>query len=59
MGVGVGAIVDDAVHVEVEAVELGDVGFGDELGDGGVALREPAEELRDAYAYSLEIGRRE
>ena len=40
---GVGAAVDDAVHVEVEVVEFGEEGFvGDHLVDLGVALGEPS-----------------
>jgi hypothetical protein len=31
----------------VEAVELGDSILGNELRDGGIALREPSEELGD------------
>ena len=41
------AIVDDTVHVQVEAIELGDAVFGDELRDSWIALREPAKEFRD------------
>lgn len=47
IGVVVSAVVDDAIHVQVEAVELGDAVLGDELRDRGIALREPAEELRN------------
>jgi hypothetical protein len=49
IGVVVSAVVDDAIHVQVEAVELGDAVLGDELRDRGIALREPAEEFRDTY----------
>jgi hypothetical protein len=34
----VGAIVDNAVHVEVEVVELGNAILGDDLRDGRIAL---------------------
>ena len=49
----VGAVVDDAVHVQVEAVELGDAVLGDELGDRGIALREPSEELGNTCVLSV------
>lgn len=35
------AFVDDAVHVEVEVVDLGDGLFADHLFDHGVAASEP------------------
>jgi hypothetical protein len=41
----VGAVVDNAVHVEVEVVELGNAVLGDQLRDRRIALREPSEEL--------------
>jgi hypothetical protein len=41
----VGAIVDNSIHVQVEVVELGNAVLSDELRDGRIALREPAEEL--------------
>ena len=51
-------VVDDAVHVQVEVVELRDLLRGDVLIDQRVALREPAIETRDAHgldrATSLE-----
>jgi hypothetical protein len=43
----VSAVVNDTVHVQVEIVKLGDAVLGDELGNGGIALREPAEEFGD------------
>jgi len=45
VGVAVRAVMDDAVHIEVEAVELGDSVLCDELRDGRIALREPAEKF--------------
>lgn len=45
-----GAVMDDTVHIEVEVVELGDSILSNELRDGGIALREPAEELWDTWA---------
>lgn len=48
--VGVRAGVDDAVHVEVEVVELGEEGeVGDDVVHAHVALREPAVEFRNAH----------
>lgn len=54
---------DDAIHVEVEAVELGDSVFGNELGDGRIALGEPSEELGNTHGDGVgvavnEAGRR-
>jgi hypothetical protein len=43
------AVVDNAVHVEVEVVKLGNAVLGDELRDGRIALREPSEELGDTW----------
>ena len=43
------AVVDNAVHVEVEAVELGDAVLCDELRDRRISLRHPSEELRDTH----------
>ena len=43
------AIVNDAVHVEVKVVELGDAVFGNELGDGWISLGHPAKEFGDTY----------
>jgi hypothetical protein len=45
----VGAVVDDAVHVEVEVIELGNAVLGDQLRDSRIALREPPEELGDTW----------
>ena len=47
VGVIVGTVVNDAVHVQVKTVELGDTILGDELRDGRVALGEPTKELGD------------
>lgn len=44
-----GAVVDDAVHVEVEVIELGNAVLGDQLRNGRIALREPSEEFRDTW----------
>lgn len=43
------AVVNNAVHVKVKVVELGDTVLGDELRDGGIALREPSEEFGDTW----------
>lgn len=48
------AVVDDAIHVEVEAVEFGDSVFSNELGDCGIALREPSEEFGDTHGDGVE-----
>ena len=44
-----GAVVDNAVHVEVEIIELGNAVLGDQLRDSRIALREPSEELGDTW----------
>lgn len=44
--VWVGAVVDDAVHVEVEVVEFRDALVIDQLETQRVALGDPSEELR-------------
>mmetsp|Transcript_31089 Transcript_31089/g.61556 ORF Transcript_31089/g.61556 Transcript_31089/m.61556 type:complete len:243 (-) Transcript_31089:185-913(-) len=47
---GVGAPVDDAVHVQVQVVEFGEEGAGgQDLVDVRVPLRQPAVELGDAH----------
>lgn len=43
----VGAVVDNAVHVKIKIVELGNAVLSDELRDGGIALREPSKEFGD------------
>ena len=43
------AVVDNAVHVEVEAVELRDAVLCDELRDRRISLRHPSEEFRDTH----------
>ena len=55
VGVVVGAVVNDTVHVEVEVIELGNAVFGDELGYGRIPLREPAEELGDTCSNSISV----
>ena len=50
-----GAVVDDSIHVQVEAVELGDAFLGDELRDGRIALGEPAKEFRNTCALSVVV----
>ena len=53
--VGVGAAVDDPVHVKVEMIELGEEGFiGDDLVDFRVAFRKPAVEL-DGIEYEWPV----
>ena len=47
--VGVGADVDDAVHVKVQVVELRDLVLLDHFTEAGVALTEPAVELGDTH----------
>ena len=47
--VGVGADVDDAVHVKVQVVELRDLVLLDHFTEAGVALAEPAVELGDSH----------
>jgi hypothetical protein len=42
--------VDDSVHIEVQVVECGNRGWGNELGSEGIPLRDPAEKLRDTCA---------
>ena len=44
-----GAVVDDAVHVEVEVIELRNAVLGDQLRNGRIALREPSEEFGDTW----------
>ena len=44
-GIIVGAVVNNAVHIKVEVVELGNAVLSDELRDRRVALGEPSEEL--------------
>jgi hypothetical protein len=53
IGIVVSAVVDDAIHVQVEAVKLGDAVLSDELGDGRITLREPAEEFRNTWVLSV------
>jgi hypothetical protein len=53
IGIVVSAVVDDAIHVQVEAVELGDAVLGDELRDSGIALGEPAKEFRNTCMLSV------
>ena len=43
--VGVRANVDDAVHVQVQVVEFGDLVLLDDLAEAGIALAEPSVEL--------------
>ncbi len=47
--VGVRADVDDAVHVEVQVVELGDLVLLHHLAQAGVALAQPAVELGHSH----------
>ena len=47
--VGVGADVDDAVHVKIQVVELWDLVFLHNLTEAGVALAEPPIELGDSH----------
>ena len=47
--VGVGADVDDAVHVKVQVVKLWDLVFLDHLTEAGVALAEPPIKLGDSH----------
>ena len=42
-----GAVVNNAVHVEVEVIELGNAVLSDQLRDSRITLREPSEEFRD------------
>lgn len=42
-------VVNDTVHVEIEAVELWNAILSDELRDGRIPLREPSEELGDTH----------
>ena len=49
VGVVVCAVVDDAIHVEVETVEFGDAVFCYELRDCWIPLGHPAEEFGDTY----------
>ena len=44
-----GAVVDNAVHVEVEVIELGNAILSDQLRDSRVALGEPSEEFGDTW----------
>ena len=55
--VAVGAVVDDAIHIQVETIELGNAVLGDQLRDSWVALREPAEEFRNTWFSSVEVVR--
>jgi hypothetical protein len=45
----VSAVVNNAVHVEVEVVKLGNAVLSNELRYGRIALREPSEELGDTW----------
>jgi hypothetical protein len=45
----VSAVVNNAVHVEVEVVKLGNAVLSNELRDGRITLREPSEELGDTW----------
>ena len=47
--VGVGADVDDAVHVKVQVVELRDLVLLHHLTEAGVALAEPPIKLGDSH----------
>lgn len=44
-----GAVVNNAVHVEIEVIELGNAVLGNQLRDSRVALREPSEEFGDTW----------
>ena len=46
------AVVDDAVHVQVQVVDLGDVGLRDGLVDEWVSLAHPSVELGDACSQT-------
>ena len=54
--VGVGADVDDAVHVKVQVVELRDLILLDHFTEAGVALAEPAVELGDSHLWLISPG---
>ena len=43
----VGAVVNDAIHIQVKVVELGDAILCYQLRDRRIALREPSEEFGD------------
>jgi hypothetical protein len=45
----VSAVVDDAIHVKIEAIKLWDTVFSDELRDRRVSLRHPSEEFGDTH----------
>ena len=47
--IGMQADVDDAVHVEVQVVKLGDLKLLDNLAEAGVALGEPAIKLGHSH----------
>ena len=51
--VRMGADVDDAVHVQVEVVELRNLMFLDYLAEAGVPLRKPAVELGNSHRKNL------
>lgn len=44
------AVVNDAIHVEVEIVECGYAVGRDELGREGIPLGDPAEEFGDTWS---------
>lgn len=46
---GVRAVVDNAVHVEIQVIERRDAVGVDQLAARGVALADPPEELGDAH----------
>ena len=52
--IGVGADVDDAVHVKVQVVEFGNLVLLDDLAQARVALAQPAIEL--GYPHSVAVG---
>ena len=53
--IGVGADVDDAVHVKVQVIKLWDLVFLDHFTEAGVALTEPPVELGDSHLCLVNI----
>ena len=53
--VGVGADVDDAVHVKVQVIKLWDLVFLDHFTEAGVAFAEPPVELGDSHLCLVNI----
>lgn len=43
------AIMDDAVHIQIQTIELWDPIFCNQLGDGWISLAEPSEEFGNPH----------